>query len=51
MVDDLQSNILLRDHKKICEFLISPSLSPLSFLETAAALKNTLDEKGVADEE
>ena len=41
-VDDLQSDISLWDHKRICEFFSSPSLSPFSFLETTAALKNAL---------
>ena len=40
IVDDLQSDISLRDRKRICEFFSFPSLSPFSFLETAAALKN-----------
>ena len=40
IVDDLQSDILLWDHRRIGEFFSSPSLSPFSFLETAAALKN-----------
>ena len=44
-VDDLQSDISLRDRKRICEFLFSPSLSPLSFLETTMALKNALGKK------
>ena len=41
-LDDLQSNISLRDRRRICEFFSSPSLSPFSFLETTAALKNAL---------
>ena len=47
-VDDLQSDILLRDCKRICEFFSSPSLSPFSFLVTTAALKNALgkEQKG-----
>jgi len=42
MVDDLQSDISLQDRKRIGEFFSSPSFSPFSFLETAAALKNAL---------
>ena len=45
MVDDLQSDILLRDHKRIGEFFSSPSLSPLSFLETIVALRNAHGKK------
>jgi len=45
MVDDLQSDILLRDHKRIGEFFSSPSLSPLSFLEATAALRNAHGKK------
>jgi len=45
IVDDLQSDILLWDHKRICEFFSSPSLSPFSFLETVVALKNALGKK------
>ena len=44
-VDDLQFDILLRDRKRIGEFFSSPSLSPFSFLETTAALKNALGKK------
>jgi len=43
------------DRKKVGEFLSSPSLSPPSFLETSAALRNAHDKKGrekaAADEE
>ena len=39
MADDLQSDISLWNHKRIGEFLSSPSLSTLSFLETTMALK------------
>ena len=44
-VDDLQSNISLRDRKRIGEFFSSPSLSPFSFLETVVALKNAHGKK------
>jgi len=45
MVDDLKSDILLQDRKRIGEFFSSPSLSPLSFLETTVALRNAHDKK------
>jgi len=45
MVDDLQSNISLHDHKRIGEFFSSPLLSPLSFLETTVALRNAHGKK------
>ena len=44
-MDDLQSDSSLQDGKRICEFFSSPSLSPFSFLETTAALKNALGKK------
>ena len=46
MLDDLQSDIFAPDHKRISEFLSSPSLSPPSFLETFVSLKIAHGEKG-----
>ena len=45
IVDDLQSDILLWDHRRIGEFFSSPSLSPFSFLETTVALRNAHGKK------
>ena len=45
MLDDLQSDIFAPDHKKVSEFLSSPLLSPRSFLETSAALRNAHGKK------